>query len=217
MVVAVACGRPDSQLRDSVDGSVAAASPQCTPEPAKFVVSGDSVGRFAIESATMGDVASSCSAVDTVNQSMCCYMAMVVHVKRPGVLLQAEQEEPSDSASDRVKPERLVRSFEISGDSVYLVDGQPLAANVADMVRRFGPGFVENPDYDDNDGPTLSVCSMRNLSFRVGIPRSVTEKKWRADTSARSVSTRIDAVVAMKRSDASEHYCRRMLDSLPPD
>jgi hypothetical protein len=216
LIVVTACTRPDTSSRDSTQAAPTAS--RCIPEPdGKFVVTDTSVGRFSIERAAMGEVASSCSAADTVNQSMCCYMAMVVHLKRPGVVVQAEQEEPPDEASDRIKPERRVQSFEISGDSVYLADGQLLPANVAGMFQRFGPGFVDNPDYDDSDGPALRVCSMKNLSFRVTIPASVIDKKWRADTSARSVSTRIGGIVAMKRSEVSAQYCRGMVDSLPPE
>jgi hypothetical protein len=142
-------------------------------------------------------------------------MATLVHLKQPGVMVQAEQDEKPNESTEHIVPAAKVRTFEVSGDSVYLADHNPLPATVADMVRRFGPGFVENPDYDDNDGPMLRICSMRNLGFRVALPVGVTAKTWRADTSARNAATRIHSILAMQRSDAGQKYCSRMLDSLP--
>lgn len=212
MLVMAGCERTPQMGRtsesDRSDSGKSGSRASCVPESSTALrVTNDSVGRFAIATATMGEVGASCAAADTVYESMCCYMATLVHLRQPGVTLQAEQAEKQDESHNSIVPGAAVRSFEVAGDSVRLADGGPLHESVAALARRFGAGYVDNPDYDDNDGPELFLCSMPNLSFRISGFGGDAPKQWPADTSARNARARVDAVVTQHPPPTWPAYC----------
>ena len=175
----------------------------------RFVITRDSVGPFAIEGTTMGDVLDSCGAADTAYVDRCCYMSMIARVPYPGVMLEAEQR--IDSGHKLILLSE-VKQWELTGDSIYLADAHRLPLTLAELAS-LGQGYAVNPTHDDNDGPQAFVCSMPHVVFRLGMGRPDSSQAWLIDTSAFNRRIRI-AGVSVRASSPAGRSCSKVIDTL---
>lgn len=185
--------KPEWPKEDPVGGKPETLMPCDVGPSGRFVVSADSVGPFAVATAVMDDVVSSCGSASTAWEPTSGGFAVLARLDYPGVHLAARQE-----AKDTVaRPLSRVVGWEVAGDSVYIAGFGLMPATVADLSRMFGRGWAENPDHRDNDGPRAIVCALPNIAFRIMVPRSQPARKWPVDTSAVNRDTRVIAMTVV--------------------
>ena len=186
----VAC-KPEWPREDPIGGKPSSTM-TCDAGPSgRFVISADSVGPFAMATATMDDIVSSCGAVSTEYESTCCGMAVLARFDYPGVHVAAEQE----SRDTMPRPLSRIVKWDVAGDSIYLESIGLLPRNVAQLAEKLGRGWVEVPEGPGADGPMARFCAVATIMFRVAPPGDAPRRKWPADTAALNRQVRVVGVV----------------------
>ena len=207
-LVVMAC-KPEWTREEPIGGKSETLMPCDVGPSGRFVVSPDSVGQFEVATAIMDDVVSSCGSASATLESTCCGMAVLARLDYPGAHVAAEQE----SRDTVARPLSPVRRWEVSGDSVYIAGVGLMPTTVAELSRRLGKGWAENPDHEDNDGPQAHICALPNMAFRITVPASQPARKWLVDTSGANAQARVVGMIVVPARAASRS-CESVTDSL---
>lgn len=209
VAAAVACACKPRWPDEEPIGGKAATMVACDVGPSgRFVVSPDSVGPFAVATAAMDDIVSSCGTVSTEWESTCCSMAVHARLDYPGVHLAAQQASP-DSVP---RPLSRIARWDVTGDSIYIAGAGLMPTSVAGLSASFGQGWVENPVRGENDGPQAHMCAVPNVAFRLALPSGTTAGRWLADTSRVNREARVIGLVVVAKPPAQS--CAEVMDSL---
>jgi hypothetical protein len=194
VVTAVVIGCKPKWPGEEPIGGKAATLVSCDVGPSgRFVISRDSVGSFAIATATMDDIVSSCGTVSTEWESTCCQMAVIARFDYPGVHVAAEQ-----ASRDSIpRPLSRIARWEVTGDSIHIAGVGLLPTTVAGLATAFGQGWAENPGSAESDGPKAYVCALPQLAFRITVPARMTETRWLVDTSGVNREARVQGVIVV--------------------